>query len=130
MLKRLIGWWRTGNGSSGEVRGMMVHIPGDKFEVITSGGGGGSGGSGEPGGGSEGFPGGVKMEITPATKSDSEVDRSKPLPCPFCGKKPTVRHYSHGQTAVDCTTDGCSRGIYATEELALRAWNMRGGVKL
>ena len=59
--------------------------------------------------------------------------QSKPLPCPFCGRKPRVIIYHEmrpDQVIVGCQTNECAVNPWvlgATREEAIERWNIRKG---
>jgi hypothetical protein len=53
----------------------------------------------------------------------------EPLPCPFCGKQPSLAWEDEHATIIDCTSS--SHGVIVeapTREAAILVWNTRNGV--
>lgn len=44
-------------------------------------------------------------------------------PCPFCGRKPELRHDDDGFSYIVCANDNC----YVNDNAAIMAWNRRVG---
>lgn len=57
----------------------------------------------------------------------------EPLPCPFCGSKPEVKHYEYiGQWRIVC--NGCEMmpmtGQHYSRDEVVRVWNKRAPVEV
>ena len=47
--------------------------------------------------------------------------------CPFCGRKPELRHNEDGFSYIVCANDGCyvRTDGHLNDEAAIKAWNRR-----
>lgn len=50
-------------------------------------------------------------------------------PCPFCGRKPELRHDDDGFSYIVCANDNCyvRNDRYVNDNAAIKAWNRRVG---
>ena len=48
-------------------------------------------------------------------------------PCPFCGRKPELRHDDDGFSYIVCANDNCyvNNNCYVNDNAAINAWNRR-----
>ena len=52
----------------------------------------------------------------------NEIEKMNELkPCPFCGRKPELRHDDDGFSYIVCANDNC----YVNDNAAIMAWNRR-----
>lgn len=58
----------------------------------------------------------------------NEIEKMNELkPCPFCGRKPELRHDDDGFSYIVCANDNCYVRIdgYLNDNAAIKAWNRR-----
>lgn len=71
----------------------------------------------------------IKMSAKTLSKPVKEIDKSKPLPCPFCGGKVDIYKWIMSTYwSLECRTAGCFisfQNRFESKEIALELWNKR-----
>ena len=78
--------------------------------------------------------GAEEFGVPPITRTECDMDRELPLPCPFCGGNAELDHVEHPPRVVDdlitkffyrCDSCACCGGWGRSETSALKMWNTR-----